>query len=170
MRYETIFEITQKHPDWAKILLPVIIMIFIGVMIIFFTRNRQNARRTRLIILAVVGVSFSMDLLIGWSILSNASSCRRAYEIGDYSVVEGMVSDFKPISYEGRADEEFNVNGVRFHYSDHEVNPGFNHTSSQGGPLREGLRVKISYSDTCSTSPTRCILKLEIQPSAKLTR
>ena len=58
-------------------------------------------------------------------------------------VIEGVVTEFKPMP---RSMESFVVSGVRFQYSDYVVTAGFNNTASHGGPIREGLPVKIWYS------------------------
>ena len=60
---------------------------------------------------------------------------------GRYAVVEGHVTDFveKPKS------ESFMVDGVRFSYSPYVMTPGFNTPAWDGGPLREGMQVRISY-------------------------
>jgi hypothetical protein len=60
-------------------------------------------------------------------------------------VIEGIVTDFKPMPWQGHAMESFVVQGVRFEYSDYVITAGFNNTSSHGGPIREGLPVKIWY-------------------------
>jgi hypothetical protein len=60
-------------------------------------------------------------------------------------VIEGVVTDFKPMPYTGHAMESFVVDGVRFEYSDFVITAGFNNTSSHDGPIREGLPVKIWY-------------------------
>lgn len=83
------------------------------------------------------------------------SRARQAYLNGDYQVVEGAVSNFHPMPYSGHQNESFSVNGVQFSYSDYVVSPCFNNTTSHGGPIGEGLRVRIAYSGDC-------ILKLEI--------
>jgi hypothetical protein len=44
---------------------------------------------------------------------------------------------------------------VEFSYSDYVIVPCFNNTASHGGPIRDGLRVRIAYSGNC-------ILKLEV--------
>jgi hypothetical protein len=64
--------------------------------------------------------------------------------------------------YEGHSYEEFRVGSVQFSYSDYQDRPGFNQSSSHGGPIREGLRVRIAYSDNCNEWP-KSILKLEVQ-------
>jgi hypothetical protein len=70
---------------------------------------------------------------------------RSAYERGAYSTVEGVVHDFKPMPYEGHQDECFWVKNQKFCYSDYIVRPGFRQSTSHGGPIREGLPVRIDY-------------------------
>ena len=45
--------------------------------------------------------------------------------------------------HQGHSLESFEVNGHRFAYSDYIVTAGFNNTQSHGGPIREGLQVRI---------------------------
>ena len=71
-----------------------------------------------------------------------ATSCLNA---GNCSVVEGPVTDFVPMPYEGHSMESFTVGGRRFSYSDYEVSAGFNNTASHGGPIRAGLHVRVTY-------------------------
>ena len=77
---------------------------------------------------------------------------------GVAEVVEGEVQDFQPMPRTGKGTEQFTVGGVRFAYSDYIVGPGFNRTSRNGGPIREGLHVRIHYS-----GDSAAILKLEIE-------
>jgi hypothetical protein len=65
---------------------------------------------------------------------------------GRYSVVEGPVTNFVPMPHTGHSEESFMVKGHRFSYSDYVVTPGFHNTASHGGPIREGLYVRITYS------------------------
>jgi hypothetical protein len=75
-------------------------------------------------------------------------------------VVTGLVRDFVPMPSEGHAEERFCVQTACFHYSDYIQTGGFNHTSSRGGPIREGLPVRVTY----AASPgANVILKLEVQ-------
>lgn len=71
-----------------------------------------------------------------------ASSARQD---GSARVVEGVVTDFKPMPATGHAMESFCVSGVCFHYSDYVITAGFNQTSSHGGPIRNGLSVRVTY-------------------------
>jgi hypothetical protein len=74
--------------------------------------------------------------------------------------VEGVVEKFHPMPYRGRDYESFTVNGVDFSYSDFVgTSSCFNHTASQGGPIRGGLRVRITYIDD------DCIVRLDVAPT-----
>jgi hypothetical protein len=61
---------------------------------------------------------------------------------GDANVVEGVVT----IDFEagGGKTECIAVATRRFCYSDYESDPGFNRTRALGGPMRDGLQVRIS--------------------------
>jgi hypothetical protein len=64
---------------------------------------------------------------------------------GRCQVVEGIVSDFHSMPHSGHDKEWFIVGGKRFEYSDYNVTPGFNQTSSHGGPIRKGLNIRVHY-------------------------
>jgi len=105
------------------------------------------------------GVVMSLGLV--WCVLNalgalHCSSLKRALAEGRVSVVEGTVDRFEPMPYEGHRNERFSVNGVTFSYSDYSQDPGFHQSMSHGGPIREGLPVRISYVD-------KTIVKLEVR-------
>ena len=74
---------------------------------------------------------------------------------GKYPVVEGEIKNFIPMPFQGHGEESFDVENSHFSYSDYEMTPGFHNAASHGGPIHEGLRVRISYVGNT-------ILKLEI--------
>ena len=76
---------------------------------------------------------------LDYSSLSDAENTNCA------EVVEGVVTNFKPMPVSGHAMERFCVSGKCFEYSDYVISGGFNNTSSHGGPIREGLPVRVSY-------------------------
>jgi len=80
-----------------------------------------------------------------------------AYNHGQYKIAEGKVTDFVPMPYEGHANEKFCVdNDPCFEYSDFEITGGFNNAKSHGGPISEGLNVRVSY-------VRNIIIKLEVE-------
>lgn len=74
---------------------------------------------------------------------------------GRAAYVEGIVQNFVPMQDFGRKTESFSVNGIPFHYSNYIVSAGFNDTITHGGPMKQGLYVRIWYSGND-------ILKLQI--------
>lgn len=59
--------------------------------------------------------------------------------------ISGVVADFSPERYQGHGPEEqFRVNGYLFHYSYYFDTPFFNRSAAHGGPLRNGLKVRIT--------------------------
>ncbi len=73
-------------------------------------------------------------------------------------VVTGKVTNFRPMPKQGHSLESFQVGKVLFSYSDYNVSHCFNRTASHGGPIQEGLEVRISHNGNC-------ILKLEVLPN-----
>jgi hypothetical protein len=81
-----------------------------------------------------------------------------------YQVVEGTVTNFVPMPYNGKGTVEvFEVRNVRFEYSDYRSTAAFNHSRSHGGPIREGLQVRIWYVDRSDGGHD--IIRLEIKKS-----
>ena len=66
---------------------------------------------------------------------------------GNYTVVEGRVQQFDPMPWGGHKNETFVVDDHFYSYSDYQVTAGFNRTSSHGGPIRQGLHVRIADVD-----------------------
>jgi hypothetical protein len=69
--------------------------------------------------------------------------------LGEESVAVGTVGNFSPFGPRphSRPKETFVVNGVSFAYPPDDPNTmlGFNQLRSQGGPLRDGLPVRVDY-------------------------
>ena len=107
-----------------------------------------------LIPLSVTGFGL-LWLFIGSLNYAHFASLRSLARSENIDVVEGTVTQFVPAPFESHAQESFVVNGHRFAYSEHDETTGFHQTQAQGGPVREGQRVRIAYSG-------RDILKLEI--------
>src|SRR5947209_19646614 len=82
---------------------------------------------------------------------------------GRAAVVEGPITDFHTPQPTQKGNDRFTVNGVPFFYTDADLsNPGFKQQTVDGGPLRNGLLVRIHYYYD-SSRKQNIILKLEIQ-------
>jgi len=67
-----------------------------------------------------------------------------SYVEGDYEIVEGLVSEFSPMSWGGGDSvESFYVDGVRFEYSEFGITGGYRRTQPYGGQIRNDKYVVI---------------------------
>ena len=150
MDYKTVFDISV---DGYKGL------IIVGILFIFYGYFLKQENKTdkfkswffrTFFIGAIVWTVFaSLLTLLPYAVLIYC------LQTGKYDVTEGTVTNFIPMPYHGHSDERFVVNGKYFKYSQFDMGPGFNHTKSHGGPIDEGVKVRISHVG-------RIIIKLEI--------
>ena len=154
MKYELLFDVSSAPRDnsvlYASALLAVVGVVLLGLAPRAGPfRARPGAWRvfmaawTALVCLVVGGELWSR-LGPGWT--------------AEARVVEGVVQDFVPASPDGPKIESFVVAGIRFQYADWAERRGFHQTSASGGPIREGLQVRIRYVGP-SEDPT--IVRLE---------
>jgi hypothetical protein len=142
--YVTVYQISKQFTDWSFALAGVIPLIA-GIVIIL-GKLRFGWKQPRwLVPIFACGFGGLWICTAGLSVLHEDRWALTAYQKGDYHLIEGIVTDFNPMPYEGHQDECFSVQDQRFCYSDYEVAPGFRNTASHGGPIRSGLPVRIAY-------------------------
>jgi len=160
MIYHSIFEMSQKGYHWW---VPGMGLLLFIIGLIVFSRA-GSFQRTSPVGTKVKGWVYMIFCFL-WTVVvftttwSSYQKAVQAYREGHYQTVEGTVQDFVPMPYSGHALESFNVDGRIFRYSDYVENPGFCQTRSHGGPIHEGLRVRIGY---IRGTLGNIILKLEI--------
>lgn len=158
--YVTAFEVSR----YANLGFPAFGLIFvvIGGAVAFLKRRFGWQRPGRLFLFGYIGFGMLFALGAGLGILLENNEAYQALHFGQHETVEGPVTDFKPMPYEGHQDECFSVQQHTFCYSDYVVTAGFHQSASHGGPVREGLPVRIAYTGNL-------ILKLEIPADAQLS-
>ena len=160
--YYTVFTVLQQSVPWqARLILPGIILFGITSAVVAIIQRRGRLSKSSIVLTAVVCAVFLLLAAYAYSapgVQDMYARARAAYVQGQYSTVEGTVTNFHPMPYSGHQNETFSVDGMQFSYSDYVLIPCFNNTSSHGGPIHEGLRVRIAYSGNC-------ILKLEVSQS-----
>lgn len=146
--YDVVFDVaTAGYRQWT---FPAFGLIFIAIAVAFaiyeLRRAPPGARARSRILFAIAYGGFATVWTISafWSTYADYLRLRRALDTGAYEVVEGAVTDLVPMPKAGHALEHFVVDGHRFAYSDFVVTAGFNTTTAYGGPIREGLRVRIA--------------------------
>ena len=165
VEYHTAFTVLQKSAPSSQefVMVPVILLVIgivVGAVTVIQLRVIGRVRSFRLIVVSTAFVLFGAYTLHSFSGLSarvrdSYDRPKNVYLAGQYSVVEGTVANFHPMPASGHDYETFSVNGAPFSFSDYDGSPCFNNTASHGGPLHEGVRVRIAYFGNC-------ILKLEV--------
>lgn len=88
---------------------------------------------------------------------------RYAMADGTAHVIEGRVSQYREMALKSGMGEQFCVEQTCFSYSSRIDKGGFHQTASNGGPIRPGLPVRVTYVDLSPDYvPNRVIIKLEV--------
>jgi len=161
MTFTTVFDVSQQGYQAADSAFG-LIFVAMGTMLVFRPALMQGLMKGGLQgkVPQVFSWCFLIFSLLWTTIVFTATfseylSVTSDLREGRYSIVEGPVEDFVPMPFAGHPMESFTVGGHRFSYSDYLGTSGFHNTASHGGPIRQGLYVRISYSGNL-------ILRLEI--------
>ena len=152
MHFQTVFDASQNgYSTWW---FPAFGLFFVclGALFVFApaTMNRLLPRGPKGRFRTIFNWTFFV-FAVAWTLVNFVVTYQQYHKVvtalrnGQYSVVEGPVTDFVPMPYTGHAMVRFTVGGHRFSYSDYVVTSGYNNTASHGGPIREGLYVRVSY-------------------------
>jgi hypothetical protein len=156
--YITVFDLSNKGFNWWFPLggVPFII---VGTGLIWFGKRRRWPFFKIFSGYFVVGFAALFCIGTFMTLHSEYAQLQREYRSGQFSVVEGTVHNFQPMPYEGHHNECFSVVEQTFCYSDFSETAGFSQSASHGGPIREGLPVRVSFiGDT--------IVRLEVRSGA----
>ena len=144
MEYTTAFDVVQSGYRQGTQAAHGLLFVAVGVGLVFLRRWIPQPPP-----------KFFGQFFLGFSILwtviafigtgGSYSSLSSALRDGNCGIVEGIVSDFHPMPYNGHEQEWFIVEGERFSYSDYILSAGFNNTASHGGPIHKGLQVRIHH-------------------------
>jgi hypothetical protein len=159
--FRLVFDASHKSPTWWFVAagLPFVVVGLVLLRRAAIRRRSNPGGRSRLGFAAVFlafAVFWTSSSAVG--VFGQWSSVRRAIRAGT-PVVQGTVENFHAMPYSGHDEEHFTVQGVYFAYSDYVITPGFNNTSSHGGPIRAGLLVRIHFIGPATRAT---IVKLEI--------
>jgi hypothetical protein len=170
--YRLVFDATQKYGDRTALAigftLAVLVAFVVGATFVAYAIRRGHHRR----LLSALGAASILLVLIGavgvslvsvWTVASTAASADETARAVDASpVVEGVVENFHPMPSGGHDTERFDVSGVHFEYSHWGMTQGFNQDVTVGGPVRNGLYVRIHYV-SFGTPPGNVMVRLELR-------
>jgi hypothetical protein len=148
MNYHTIFDLTQEgFRIWPGPALGCVLLLVGGWLIA--ARGRQRKPTVSFFDRVFPLVFFGFAVV--WTIVMSVASYEEYRELSlalhadRLLTVEGRVTDFRPMPYTGHVLERFCVRSACFAYSDYIHTFGFHNTMSHGGPIRDGLEVRIAY-------------------------
>ena len=157
MQYEVVFDVTQSgYRGWlfssfglVVILLGAVFRHFYPIICskIGYSPEIRYPRATAIFFYLSYCFGVLWTITAFFSTYSEYINLRDGLQNGGADLVEGQVTHFFSMPYEGHIHETFVVGGKRFSYSDYEPSSGFNNTRSHGGPIREGLQVRIWHID-----------------------
>ena len=143
MDYTVIFDITQSgYRQWPFAAAGLIVAT--GGGLLFFSQ-RFSPRPPGIFPFLFIGFAMVWTLTTFVGTFRDYSDLISDFRDGRCEVTEGVVSDFHPMPYSGHEMEWFVVDGKRFEYSDFIVSPGFNNTASHGGPILQGVYVRVHH-------------------------
>jgi hypothetical protein len=153
--YILVYDAATAEFPWGTIF-HFVIMLATGMIFLVIFVLQKHRKAVIFTIFWIVSV-----FLLGWvgagNVVYQHMQCKEWLESKNYNIVEGIVENFHPMPKSGHDTERFTVKNVKFKFSDFNLSKGgFNNTSSHGGPIREGLPVRIAYKNGR-------ILKLEIK-------
>lgn len=146
MAYETYYDIASSgFASWTSIL---IMLPFVVAVIFLFSKPASYFGPPGFSKLVNGFRYFYFCLTLFFVIIAVGSTCsnytfyKNYVENNEFQVVEGVVTNFQPY-VERRSSEKFCVKDVCFILRSYSW--GFNQAASNGGPIREGLPVRIAY-------------------------
>jgi hypothetical protein len=148
MNYQTVFDLSSAgFRFWPGPAIGVLLLLAGGGLIAFSARMPRLSSRFLHHAFPLVFFGFAAI----WTSVTTVSIFREYREISTalkenrLQQVEGTVTDFRPMPYTAHTMEHFCVRNVCFAYSDYVHTFGFHNTMSYGGPIRNGLGVRVAY-------------------------
>ncbi len=144
--YRVAFDITRdaRPDDVAQGRLVVLLILVTGVLLFIFRRQLPPVLR---VVFPALFITFGCLRVVAliFRNVPQPSELAAAYRAGKCEVVEGVVTQFHPMPAREHDSESFVVARKRFHYSDYSMTAGFHQSVQHGGPIHEGLQVRIHY-------------------------
>ena len=147
MHYEVVFDInTVGYRAWW---FPTVMLVFaiVAVLVVRTVPPRPGVVMTpflRVVPYLVSGMAVLFTIVSFVLTYRELARLRHVLASGHAQVVEGRVTHFTPMDDFGHKTESFRVRDHWFAYSDYIATGGFNTSSTHGGPIREGLQVRVT--------------------------
>jgi len=142
MNDRVVFDASTQSFEW-----PILgALVVLGLLAVVAVRTGRIVAIQREVWTTLATIVASLIVFLWWLIrAADLWTLRARLRDGSCSVVEGYVTEFRPASRDGHGGESFIVSGRYFSYADYRMSAGFHQTSIRGGPIREGMRVRIHH-------------------------
>jgi len=150
VEYRTVFDIAGAgFKSWSFSAFG-LIFVALGAGLVVYRKRfpgwwRHHPRMSGVFAFSFFGFAMVWTIVSFVSTHGQYSKLASAARDGRTELVEGVVTNFKPMPASGHAMERFCVRERCFEYSDFVVTAGFNNTTSHGGPIHEGLPVRLTF-------------------------
>jgi hypothetical protein len=144
MGYRTVFDVAQNGIQWW----PLFGVIFGGLFAIVGLALRTSGDKDSALKATVFQLFGAMFVLFALGFFASTCSeyrnARKALATHNYSISEGLVSDFVPMPPGGHFTESFVVNRIRFEYGIGWGSTTFNSERNKGF-IHDGVQAQITY-------------------------
>lgn len=127
---------------WAPSLIGVALVAFATICLVVMYRSERVWFAWLLL-----AITLLLTLVAVVVPLATYRKYRHALTSGEYEMLEGRVERFAPMPTGGHAPERFTLRGKDFSYTDYAASPFFHKTQADGGPIHEGVYLKVAYVD-----------------------
>lgn len=141
--YVEYFNIISSGPASDNFSVMLSISLILAVMIYF------RFRKSGLFFVKIIPFVFVITLVVFIVVKYQSGSEYREFRDilinKKHQTVEGVVQNFIPMDENRGISESFTVNGISFSYHDYNNSSAFNESRGNGGPVYEGVEVRILY-------------------------
>jgi hypothetical protein len=135
------------YTAWRAATIPMVAALAAIALLIPIRRAAWDRSRERQISEVVAMISTAGCCLIAFVIVASTwseySTLSRSIRAGHYRIIIGRVAHLTPERSGGHPIERFSVGADSFWYSSSATTSAFHTTVAKGGPIREGLFVRI---------------------------
>lgn len=149
MTYHLVFDASAVHyPIW-RWMAPWLVAAAVGAILLRWpgVYGPKRRRFMRLFGALLIAAGLGGAVWIWRASVGQRERVLAALRGGRYVAVEGVVQHFRPGAADSHPPEEFDVGGRHYRYAPSELLYGFSQVAGAGGPVREGLRVRIADVD-----------------------
>jgi hypothetical protein len=152
-QYILYYDLAKEGFNFIDPIVGLIIAILVSTVFYFFRKVSFLFFPLSIVSMIIGVLTFSIDMLVYKDYLY----LKKLLLTNQYKIMEGRPERFLYLAQGGHGKESFYLNGIKFEYADN-LNPnlGFHRTVAYGGPIKEGVYIKICYYNNH-------ILKLEIR-------